>query len=178
MINEFSLHAVPSNKKANRVVNVCFVLSLVCLVITAFMDKYKGFVGIVLLGFITVALYFYTRYLAARYIYDITTDAEQRPIFVVRSKTGKRVTTMSRIDFYNIKKVERISADDLKNYKPDEGVVKYTYCPSYKPDTMIMLSVRGRFEKADVLIEAPDEFMEHLRQIAAEAIASYTENEE
>ena len=178
MISEFSLHAKPSNKKAMHIVTACFASALVCLGASMFVEKYRGLISLGVLILITVALFFYTKYLAAEYIYDITTDSDGKPLFIVRNRTGKRETTLSRLDFSSIRRAERKSAEELKSYTPEAGVLRYYYCPSYRPDTAILITVRSRYEKADIFIEAPDEFMNYINSAASETARLYPEEDD
>ena len=169
MISEFSARVKPTNKKARTVVNVSLLSSLLCLVCYMLVDKYRGFVGLGIVGFIATAVFFYTKYMAVEYLYDITFDGEQNPLFVIRQRIGKRYSTLCRIDLWSLKKVEKKSREEMKGYRADSGVVKYVYSPTFMPDSVHLLTVRSHSEHADIIIEAPDEFAEYLRAAAKEA---------
>ncbi len=177
MINDLSVHAAPSNKKASYVCYASLLSSALCVGVCFFIDKYQAIFSALAVVFITVAIVMYTRYMAASYIYDLTSDADGKPIFVVRSRTGKRDTTLLRIDIYAIESLKRLSAKEIKTHKCDTGVLKYNYCPTLSPDSAVLMTVRSHYENADVFIEVSDEFTEYLANVAKYARDTYTSEE-
>ncbi len=169
MISEFSARVKPTNKKAKGVVTVSLLSSLLCLVCYMLVDKYRGVIGLLIIGFIAVAVLFYTKYIAVEYFYDITFDGEHNPLFVIRQRIGNRYTTLCRVDLWSLKKVEKKTRAEMKSYRADSGVVKYVYSPTFMPEFVHLLTVRSRSERADIIIEAPDEFADYLRASAKEA---------
>lgn len=175
---EISLHAKPSNKNASIITAASIISAAACIGVCFFIERYKGIFGILAMIFFTVAIVFYTKYTAAEYIYDLSTDGEGYPLFIVRSRTGNRITTHLRLDLYSIRRVERLSQAELKGRKTDTGVLKYTYTPSFLPCEVVLLTVRSRYERADVVIEAPTEFSALLAENAKRAAEQFTESEE
>lgn len=178
MVKEMSVHTVPTNKKARTVVSGLFASALILLVVSAILDKYKGLFGMAILAVLTAAILFYTRYIAAKYIYDLTTSEDGCPILIARSITGKRQTTLMRIDLCTVDSVERLDADQIKAYRIDSGILKYVYSPTFKPDSLILIRSRSRYEKADVFIEAPKEFEELIRENSEYAKSIYSDDDQ
>ena len=181
MIGEFSVHARSSNNKAKTVVSVCMASALACLAVYMLVDSYRSLVGIAFLLFIVVGVFFYTKYMAAEYFYDVTVGADNKPLIVIRQRTGRRFTTLARADLWAIRRIERYSREQMKSYKTDVGVVKYVYTPTFMPETVLVLSIRSRYERADIVIEATDEFRDFLLRAVTEANEEhiqFTENEE
>ena len=176
-ISELSVHAVPSNKKAQTICYTMFAAAAACITVCFFIDKYGGIISTLAVVFIAIAVMLYTRYMAASYIYDITYDNEGTAVFVVRSRTGKKETTLLRVDLYAIENVRRLDKASLKAYKLDTGVLKYNYCPTLLPDSLVLLRVRSHYEKADVFIEVTDEFIDYLGSISAQARSNYFNEE-
>lgn len=166
MIDEFSIHARPSNKKARRVVTAALVSAALCVAACMVAPRYGGLISVCAMLFFTLAILFYTKYVAAEYIYEITHDSAGTPVFVVRSRTGRRETTLLRLDLGAIRQVRRIEGEELLRYRSEAGVASYNYCPSFRPDSAILLTVRSRYEKADVKLELTDEFASHLLSLA------------
>ena len=178
MIPEMSVHARPTNTKARTVVCACFISALLLLILSAIVDKYTGLFGMAILIMLTAAIFFYTKYMAAKYIYDLTTADDHSPILIARSIVGKRQSTLMRIDMYTVTSVERLGREELRTYRAEPGVLKYTYSPTFLPDSMILIKTRGRYEKADIFIEAPEEFETLIRETSEYARSIYTEDEE
>ena len=177
MIKEFTVSPKPQNKNAKIAVSIAMGVSLVAFVIYFLMERFRGIVGMFALLTLVTAILFYTKYIAPVFFYDITFDSENTPIFVVRQVTGKRQTTLSRIDLSNIKRVERENKEERKAHKTPADFRKYVYAPTLFPETVYRLTVIGRYEKAEIIIECSDEYADYLRDVAAEAVQSYTEEE-
>ena len=94
---------------------------------------------------------------------------ENTPIFVVRQVTGKRQTTLSRIDLENIKKIEKQDKKEQSAHKTSADFRKYVYAPTLFPETVYRITVIGRYEKAEIIIECSDEYADYLRSAVVEA---------
>ena len=173
---EFTLHVKPSNKNASYVTAASLVSSALSVGVCFFIDRYRGIFGLLAMIFFTVALIFYTKYTAQEYAYDLTSDSEGMPILVIRSKTGRRITTLLRLDLYAVRKLERLTREELRKRKTDTGVMKYVYTPSFLPSEVLLLTVRSHYERADVIIEAPKEFEEILSKSAERAVLAFSED--
>ena len=164
MFNEFSISVKSQNKKAKYAFGGCLGSALIFVIAYMNIPKYQGIVGIGALAFITAAIYIYNRYVAAEYGYDVTVDSVGRPVFVVRQKVGKRNATVCRIDLYGISSIEKLDKETRRNHKTEKGVLKYVYGPTLMPDTIYLISSRTSREKADLYVEATDEFASALRE--------------
>lgn len=173
---EFTLHVKPSNKNASYVIAAALVSAAASVGVCFFIDRYRGIFGLIAMIFFTVAILFYTKYSAAEYTYDLTSDSEGMPILVIKSRTGRRITTLLRLDLYAVRKIERLTQSELKGKKSDTGVLKYTYTPSFLPSEVIFLTVRSHYERADVIIEAPREFEEILAASVENAVLAFGED--
>ena len=97
MIREFSIKAKSANGKARTAFIVCMLFAFGLVMVSAIIDRYKGLVSMAAVGFLSLAIVIYTKYLASTYFYDITIDSSGIPLFVVRQQTGKRHSTLCRI---------------------------------------------------------------------------------
>lgn len=166
MVSEFSVHAVPSNKKALSVVRGAIISSALCLIACFFIRSYQGIVSIVAVAFAAVAILFYTKYVTAEYIYEIINDHDGTALFVVRMRTGRRESTMLRLPLYSITSLSRECGEQMRKQKPDAKIPLYNYCPSFRPDSTVKISFRSRYDSADVYVEISDELCAHLSSLA------------
>lgn len=178
MINEFYSHAKPSNNKAKRLFISLLAVGALLAVLYLAIERFKGVVGFFCVLAIAFAVLVYTKYVCAEYFYDITHDSNGSPVFVVRQVTGKRSTTLCRIDLYSIAAVKRLSAKGKREYKAESGRRKYFYLPTLMPESVILLTVNSPSERADIFIEAQDEFASLLRSYATEARESRFDSED
>ena len=175
MISEFTLRPKATNKRAQYLIAACLFGAAAFFVVYLAVEHYKGLVGLGTLAFITAAVFIYTKYVAREYYYDILI-ANDTPLFVVRQLTGKRYSTLCRIELRSIMKVERMSATERREHKTPEGFVKYNYMPTLGPETVYLITSISRYEKAEICIEANDEFAALLTSYATEARESYVED--
>ena len=169
MISEFSARAKAKNNNAKI---LFFSLLGVAAVVTVFYltaERYRGVIGVIALCFITAAIFVYTKYISSVYFYDITFDYNNSPVFVVRQRTGKKDTTLCRMDLYAVTDVIRQDKKERAEHKTKDGYLKYNYTPTLSPDETYLIRVFSRYEKAEIRIEATEEFAALLKQYAAEA---------
>ncbi len=174
MIHELSAHPKPTNNKAKITFYVflaLFVFGVVAyLVMHYYLEiAYSGFIGLVPLVSVTVAVFFYNKYIGTRYCYDITFDCDRTALFVVRQVTGKRFSTLCRVALYEIMKVERETPETRRAHKTPLDHRKYNYIPTFMPDVTYRLVTRSRYERSEIVIECSDEFANTLRAYIAEA---------
>ena len=106
-----------------------------------------------------------SKYLASVYYYDITKDVNGTPIFVVRQVMGKRESTLCRIDIADIVSVAHETADERRGHKTPAGYLKYVYTPTLAPKETSRLTVVGRYESAEIVIESRL-YAEHLMELS------------
>ena len=169
MIKEFSASPKPTNNNAKIVFWITFAISIIGFAIYFLMERYRGFVGMFALLTLTTAILFYTKYIAPVFYYDITFDSENAPIFVVRQLTGKRGTTLCRIDLADVMSVVKETKDERRAHKTPQNMRKYVYSPTLSPEFVYRMTVYGRYEKAEIILECNDDFAELIRNYAAEA---------
>lgn len=169
MISEFSTSPKPQNKSAHTVCAVAMAVFAALAIAYAAADKYKGVIGLAALAFLTAGIYIYTKYVAVKYYYDVTFDADASPIFVVRQLTGKRCTTNLRISLCDIREIVKENKEERRKSRAPEGVARYYYTPTLFPDITYRIIVKSRYESCEVLIEGSDGFAEMLLAYANEA---------
>lgn len=168
-MKELSLHATPKNKNAKIAFLITFLLSVLGFVAYSMVDRFRGIIGLVALMFLVTAILFYTKYISPVFFYDLTLDGADNSVFVVRRIVGKRQSTFCRVDLADIVSVEHESRAEYRSHKTPRGLLKYIYAPSLFPSEVYRITVRGRYEKAEIIIEATEEFAEAVREYSREA---------
>ena len=169
MIREFSASPKPSNKKAKILSFVCFAAALMIFAVSTVIQHYSGIVSMVSTTLLVVGILFYTRYVSPVYYYDIMLDSEGTPLFIVRAVNGKRESTLCRIGLAEIMKVEREERKVRHSHKTPKTHMKYVYTPTLDPDVSYRITTASRYERAEIVIEASDEFASMLRAYSLEA---------
>ena len=176
MISEFTLRPKAQNTRAPYLIATFLFGAAAFFILYLVMEVYRGVVGLVSVAFITAAVFVYTRYVAPEYYYDIMV-ANGTPLFVVRQLTGKRFVTLSRIDLRTITSVTRLNAAERREHKTPTGYIKYNYTPTIGPEFVYMITSVSRYERAEIVIEANEDFADLLSRYANEARESYVDEE-
>ena len=177
MIREFSVKSRSSNNIARALFIIFTSSSFAFIMLSSFINHYKGVVSLLGVMMFSVALILYTRYVAPIYYYDIFIDSEGHPLFIVRQQVGKKYSTLCRIGLNEIKKIDGESLKERREHKTDLGVRKYSYLPTIAPKKAYRITTEGRYEKAEILIECSDEFAGLLSEYSAEARELYITEE-
>lgn len=168
MIIPFSIKVSPSNNKAKIVFTLCFFGSFAFFFLSSILPLYKGVVGLLGLVLLTVAILMYTKYMSSVFYYEITTDSEGQGLFLVRQVIGKRETLLCRIALSEIVKAEREDKKTSNSHKTPYDHKKYSYTPTLFPGISYRLTTQSRYEKAEVIIEAPEDFVNLLVKYSIE----------
>ena len=178
MIKEFSVKPKAKNNNAKIILFVTAALGAVAFLISMLIERYKGVVGLVALGFFCTAIFFYTKFISSAYSYDITFDSDYTAVFVVRQITGKRQTTMCRIALYEIESITKETKAERKDHKTPIGTRRYVYFPTVSPELSYRITSKNRYESSEILIEGTDEFISLLLEYVSEAKEQEKQNEE
>ena len=94
IMKDYSMTPKPKNK--NSVILMCsfFAVALISLVVTVFISKYRGVVGMITLASLITAILVYTKYVAVTFHYDIVSEGYTEPLFVVRQTVGRKSVTL------------------------------------------------------------------------------------
>ena len=169
MIKEFSVHAKPRNNNAKIFFLIGISISALVFILSLMIESYKGVVGFAALLMITTSILIYTKYVAVDFYYDITFDYNEAPVFVVRQVTGKRATTLCRIEIADIDSVQYVTKKDKSKELKEKGVKRYIYTPTLFPPDCFRIFASNRYEKYELVIECSSEFAELLVQYSKEA---------
>ena len=177
-MNDIYSHAKASNNKARRLFYIFLLVAAALTVFYLLIDRYKGVVGLFAVAAIVLATFLYTKYIGVEYFYDLTSDSEGVPVFVVRQVSGKRSSTLCRLDLWSIVKVERLTAKERSAHKTERGMKKYFYLPTLSPESVVLITARSSYENAEIFIEVSDEFADMLKSKAAAARETRFDGEE
>ena len=103
----FQYLARPQNPKGQRLFYALLLFAIALAVASVASPGYRGVIALVAVGAIVAALVVFNRYVIAEYLYSVLITGEGEPLFVVASRTGKRVTTLCRIALADIRSIER-----------------------------------------------------------------------
>ena len=167
-----------ANEKGKRAFLLFLLLAAVLFVISLFMENYHGIVQLFSLVALTTALFFYNRYLASTYEYEITTDTDGTPVFVVSSYSVKRVSTLCRISLWDIREIRRMNKEERRAHQTPKDMAKHNYTPTLFPDSVLCIVQRSRYEKSEIYIESNEVFEKYLLEIVEEARAMHAPDDE
>lgn len=162
---EMSTRVQPSNNYARLIFSI-FTSGGICIaLVSTLVPMYRGIVALLGAALLVVGITVYSKYLASVYYYDITKDVNGTPVFVVRQVMGKRESTLCRIDIADIVSVAHETADERRGHKTPAGYLKYVYTPTLAPKETSRLTVVGRYESAEIVIESRL-YAEHLMELS------------
>jgi hypothetical protein len=160
MAKEMSVSVKSATNMARYVLYGLSATTAIFIAAAYFASAGSGLLWTVALIFATAGIYVYNRYVCSEYYYTITDGA--RPTLTVDMRVGKTVRTQARVDISSITEVKLMSAEEVRKYKCERGVVRYSYFPTMRPSSLLLISVRSVHEDADIFIEADGEFAEAL----------------
>ena len=169
MISDMKFRPKSTDTTGRRAFLLTLLLALATFLGSLLLESYQGVVQMVALVLITVSLYFYNRYIATTYEYEITTDNDGAPVFVVLAYQGKRTSTLCRVALWDVIGVTRFTPEALKAQQRDKEVGIHKFTPSFSPSVITVISVRSPYEKSDLYIESSEEFDSYFLSLVAEA---------
>lgn len=176
MIVSFSTSPKPQNNNAKIIMSVFFTLTVAAIIVSAFIEKYVGVVQTVGACCLICAILIYTKFLSSTFHYDVIGDGVEAPLFVIRQKTGKRETTLCRVELADIITVKRETKAERRAHKRDAGTSLYVYSPTLWPEITYRVLVAGRHERAELVLEGTDELFAEIKRLAAVARSMRAEN--
>ena len=169
MITPMKTRPKPSNNNGKRIFLVLLVLAGVVFIVSLFLDRYQGIIQLAALILLTASLFFYNRYLSTTNEYEITTDYDGIPVFVVSSYSTKRVSALCRIALWDIREIVRMRREERKTHQTPKDTSKHDYTPTLSPDSVLCILQRSRYEKSEIFIESNEAFEQCLRDAVEEA---------
>ena len=188
MISDIVVRPKAQNDLGRRVFILTMIAAALSFAVSLWISHYSGIVQLVALIFLCASLYFYTRYVASVYSYEITTDSDGAVLFVVRQTGGNRSTTHCRMTLSSLVRAEMLGEAEMKLYRknrqrtreantpdsetpeylrPDRSIGYYDYCATFRPRVATLLCFRSHTERADLLVEVSEELRTMLLDEAA-----------
>ena len=178
MIKEFSARVRPAGNKGKLIFTALMLVAASVVLVSMLLERYRGVVGLVGLIAIVVATWIYTKYVAVEYGYDVTFDPQGVPVFVVRQLIGKRQSTFSCVYLHDIVSVEMETREQRRAKKPQNGIRRYVYLPTILAPSSCRITVKSRYEHAEIVIEVTEEFASLLREYVSIAVAARAAEDE
>jgi hypothetical protein len=175
VISEFKIIPKPENNRAKAFVAVFGSFGGLIFIISTFIEKYRGVVALVAMGLLIVAITISVKYILSEFVYELT-PADGEWLFVVGQRSGKRYTTLCRVSLASVISIEKVERKDMKRI--DASYTRYTYVPTMMPDSVYVMTVSNRYERAKVSLQLTDSMAELLRSYAAEARLLSTEDDD
>ncbi|MCQ2413808.1 MAG: hypothetical protein MJ082_03310 [Clostridia bacterium] len=172
MTEDLTFIPKPQNKNARNLTLVTMLLAFAVFIFatTDLLPRYKGVVQLVGVFLLVTSILIYVRFVSARYIYEITKDYDDAPVFVVSSRTGKRQSTLARFCLWDITAIDRETPDQTKAHAIDRAhTLLYRFLPTLGAPVVYRLSIRQGRQNIEVLIEGTEDFIAVLKNSVEEA---------
>ena len=169
MISEISVSPRASNNKARHLFFALLISAVAVSALYIAIPLYKGLVGVLAIILLTAAIFIYNKYMATRWHYEVMISDSGTPLFIVSATQGRRRTAMCRIALATIQSIEPETRAERRARKTAQGVMKYNYLPTLDPEKTYLISSSSRYERAEIRLEASEEFVNLLLTYADEA---------
>ncbi len=178
MIHPFDYTAKPQNKLGQRAFYLTLLLALALGFLSVTVTRFRGVIALLAIVCSVVAMIFFTRYVIAEYTYTVMIDRDGEPIFVVTSKTGKRISTLCRIALADVRKIEREDRKARASHKTPKGYLKFHYLPTFLSPSSLRLTEVARGERAEITVEMNEAAEAALRENCAVAASMRRSDDE
>lgn len=158
MISDMKFRPKPTNQLGKRVFLLTLLCALAIFVVSLFLPSYQSVVQLLALVLLTISLYYYNRYVSTTYEYEITTDSDGTPVFVVSTTQGKRTSALCRIALWDVVGLERFAKENLSKRENDKTVSRHVLLPTLSPTVVTVVSVRSTYEKCELWLETSEDF--------------------
>ena len=178
MISEFSVKPKAKNKLAHFIFWGFVAVALGILAVYAFMDSYRGFVGLGAILMFAGAVYIFSKYIGIEYVYEISFSQDGVPLFLVRQNVGKRTSLMCNITLSSIRAVKHESREERRKYVSLKGTERYIFTPTVMPPEVYRIISAEEGKRIEIVIECSEDFAALLLSYSAEARTLYPEDDE
>ena len=178
MIKEFSVRPKPTNNKAKVIFGAVLFASMLAFITYFLVERYKGLVGLAAMLILVTAILIYTKYISATFIYDLTVNSDDRPIFVVRQVVGKRYTTLFYTELTEVESVKMETREQRKAHVTQKGTLVFTYAPTVSPEIVCRITSSAMGRRSEIIVEVSDQIANTILDYVNEAKMLYGEKEE
>ncbi len=160
------------NKRPVVLITILTVLAVVCAVFMMLNIGNQLVFQVVFLASAVAEIFLFSRFLAASYTYTVSFDHN---LFLVTQKTGKRISTLCRMDLTSLYRVRPYEADDDVE-KSHSG--RYNYCVSFRPTVSYLAFFDDGEHIVSIRMELDNAFYGMLCRIAEDNAARRAEEAE
>ena len=177
MQGDFSVRPKAQNNHAKVLMWAGYIVGLISAIASCFMGTYSRYTVILAAVAFILGIVVHTKYVAVELYYDVMIQDVEEPMFVVRYKTGKRVSTMCNIAIADIVSVTAETSAERRDHKKERDVGLYNFAPTLFPEKTYRMCVRSVHGKNDLILEGSEEFFQKITELAEEARALRAERE-
>ena len=177
MTGDFSVRPKPQNNHAKVLMWSGYIIGIVACIASCFLGSYSRYTVLIAAVAFIMGIVVHTKYVAVELYYDVITEGVADPLFVVRYKTGKRVSTMCNIEVADIVSITAETAAERKAHKKEREVGLYNFAPTLFPEKTYRMCVRSTYSKCDLILEGSEEFFRTLIDLSNEARSLRAERE-
>ena len=166
MIAPITINPKPENNKAKVFVAIFGTLGGLLFFVSMQIAHYRGVVALLAMMLIVAALTVSVKYILSEFSYEIT-NSDGEWLFVVGQRSGKRYTTLCRVGLSSVRSIEKKKKGENKEKSREH--LRYTYVPTFMPDSYYVMTVENRYEKAKISLQLTDGMANLIRSYAEEA---------
>ncbi len=178
MMQDVHIRVKPQNAYARVAFYGFLVLTFGVFAASYAMGRFRGVMQLGAFFCAVTAVLLYTKFMAPVFAYDLMTDNDGVPLFVVTQTIGRRMTTLCRIELTDVVSVRFCLMREAKAQKYDGSVHRYVYMPTLFPQTVCVVKTSGRYERAELFLEGNDSFVTLLNEYVAHARQTASPEEE
>ena len=146
-----------------------YIIGFIAAFATCFAGTYSRYTVLIAAVAFILGIVVHTKYVAVELYYDVITQGVDEPLFVVRYKTGKRVSTMCNIEIADVTSVTQETSAERRAHKKERDVSLYNFAPTLFPEKTYRMCVRNKHAKCDLILEGSDDFFKMILDISEQA---------
>ncbi len=169
MMQDVHIRVKAQNSYARVAFYTFLVLTFAVFAASYAMGRFRGVMQLGAFFCAVTAVLLYTKFMAPMFAYDLMTDNDGVPVFVVTQTIGRRMTTLCRIELADVVSVRLCLMKEAKAQKIEGSVHRYVYMPTLLAQTVCVVRTSGRYERAELFLEGGDGFVSMLNEYVAHA---------
>ncbi len=176
-INEISYQPSADKKKAFPPFFITLAFSGILVILSVTMPKFQGLISFIAVVGLSIALYYYSRYIAATYIYSLIINSNGEPVFLVNKVAGKRSSLMFMSYLFDAESIQKFAKFGENKYSPSKDVKKHDFTMTYGIKEFYVIRFKTSGLVSDVMIECDEETVKTLSSYIEIAKEEYKEKD-
>ncbi len=172
-IDELQFTPNADKKKVFPVFFITLAISGVLVILSVKLPLYQGIISFLAVVGISIALYFYSRYIASYFTYSVIINSNGEAVFLVNKIAGKRSSLMFMSYLFEMQSIEKLSKKGENRYLPAKEAKKYNFTATYGIEEFYVLKFNTQGLISEVSIECTDELANKLSGYIQIAKAEY-----